>query len=203
MARDARRQAILDIARDVFITEGFAATSMSAIAARLGGSKGTLYNYFRSKEELFEAIMREACGGEAEAMAAIAQGGDLPDVLRNIGERFVRFVTSDDAVGVYRLVFAESQRFPELGMLFWDNGPRLTLKVVSVYLAAQMDAGALRRDDPERCAGHLMSMFKANLQQAVIWNIRGPLTDAEITEHVACAVEAFLHGYGMDAPAAA
>ena len=49
LARDARRQAILDIARESFVTDGFAATSMSAIAVRLGGSKGTLYNYFRSK----------------------------------------------------------------------------------------------------------------------------------------------------------
>ena len=53
--RDARRELILDVAQDVFLEEGFAAASMSTIAARLGGSKGTLYNYFRSKDELFAA----------------------------------------------------------------------------------------------------------------------------------------------------
>ena len=54
-----RRETILEIARDMFFTEGYAAVSMSAIAARLGGSKGTLYNYFASKEELFSAVMTQ------------------------------------------------------------------------------------------------------------------------------------------------
>src|ERR1700757_3560624 len=65
---DRRRRAILDVARDVFLKEGYAAASMSGIAARLGGSKGTLYNYFRSKEELFAAFMTDACGEQANAL---------------------------------------------------------------------------------------------------------------------------------------
>ena len=57
-ARDQRREAILNVAREVFFEQGYSAASMSTIAARLGGSKGTLYNYFKSKEELFEAQVR-------------------------------------------------------------------------------------------------------------------------------------------------
>ena len=53
--RDARRELILDVAQEVFLEEGFANASMSTIAARLGGSKGTLYNYFKSKDDLFTA----------------------------------------------------------------------------------------------------------------------------------------------------
>ena len=52
-----RRSAIMDCAEDIFLEEGFQAASMSAIAARLGGSKGTLYNYFESKEELYAAVI--------------------------------------------------------------------------------------------------------------------------------------------------
>lgn len=195
LARDARRQAILDIARESFLTDGFAATSMSAIAAKLGGSKGTLYNYFRSKEELFEAIMQEACGGEAAAMSAIGEGGDLHEVLHRLGLRFVRFITEAESVGVYRLVASESQRFPELGKMFWENGPRLTVAAIAGWLLPRMDSGELRRDDPERAASHLLSMFKSNLQQRVLWNVRGPLSDEEVEEHVHAVVEAFLHGY--------
>ena len=55
----------MSVAREVFFEHGYSATSMSAIAARLGGSKGTLYNYFRSKEELFEAQLRDVCGALA------------------------------------------------------------------------------------------------------------------------------------------
>ena len=59
--REDRRDAILDVAYECFVAEGYGSTSMSTIAARLGGSKGTLYNYFKSKEELFDAFVRRAC----------------------------------------------------------------------------------------------------------------------------------------------
>ncbi len=72
---DAKRRAIIDVARAAFLAEGYAATSMSEIAAKLGGSKGTLYNYFRSKEELFEAFMAETCQGPAaEVFGRVAAG---------------------------------------------------------------------------------------------------------------------------------
>src|SRR6202000_3232312 len=59
--RDLKRETILSIALQVFLEEGYAAASMSTIAARVGGSKGTLYNYFRSKAELFAAVIRDDC----------------------------------------------------------------------------------------------------------------------------------------------
>ena len=74
--RDARREAILDVAQDVFLDEGFAAASMSTIAARLGGSKGTLYNYFKSKEELFNAYVQRRCMWQHDAIYELAARRD-------------------------------------------------------------------------------------------------------------------------------
>src|SRR5271170_7231779 len=85
--RDARREAILEVARQVFFEEGYAAASMSTIAARLGGSKGTLYNYFKSKEELFAAYIRETCarmGGSVFDLPDPATGADAADVERTL-----------------------------------------------------------------------------------------------------------------------
>ena len=65
---DARRRAILDVASEVFLAQGYAAASMSEIATRLGGSKGTLYNYFRSKEELIGALIADTCQWPAIAI---------------------------------------------------------------------------------------------------------------------------------------
>ncbi|HEY2834957.1 MAG TPA: helix-turn-helix domain-containing protein, partial [Rhizomicrobium sp.] len=59
--RDERREAILKVAHTAFLSDGYAATSMSAIAAKVGGSKATLYYYFPSKEELFLAVIDEKC----------------------------------------------------------------------------------------------------------------------------------------------
>ena len=78
--RDARREAILDVAQDVFLEEGFAAGSMSTIAGRLGGSKGTLYNYFRNKDELFEAFVQRRCFWHEAAIF-----GELPAAIGWLG----------------------------------------------------------------------------------------------------------------------
>src|ERR1700731_2894878 len=84
---DAKRRAIIAVAREVFLAQGYAATSMSEIAARLGGSKGTLYNYFRSKEELFAAFMLDTCEGPANAVfdRLPPSGGDLRAALVQLG----------------------------------------------------------------------------------------------------------------------
>ena len=58
---DEKREHILKVAYAAFLGEGYAATSMSSIAAKVGGSKATLYNYFSSKEELFAAVIEEKC----------------------------------------------------------------------------------------------------------------------------------------------
>src|ERR1700757_3925825 len=94
--RDQRREAILNVAREVFFKEGYAAASMSSIAARLGGSEGTLHNFFKSKEELFEAHVNDRCGCNAESIFAFPmEGADARAVLTDLGERFLRLGLSD------------------------------------------------------------------------------------------------------------
>src|SRR5690349_6442190 len=103
--RDERRDHILDVARECFLRDGYAGCSMSTIAARLGGSKGTLYNYFRSKEELFEAFVRRACTRFAEALSeAPSAGVDLRERLIHIARAFQTHLLSPDAIATQRLV---------------------------------------------------------------------------------------------------
>ena len=76
--KEERRLAILDVAKRSFLESGYSATSMSAISVELGGSKGTLWNYFPSKEELFAAVLehvdRPVLGNEASAEGRTEQG---------------------------------------------------------------------------------------------------------------------------------
>ncbi|HLY77858.1 MAG TPA: TetR/AcrR family transcriptional regulator, partial [Caulobacteraceae bacterium] len=83
--RDARRELILDVAQEVFLEEGFANASMSTIAARLGGSKGTLYNYFKSKDELFTAYVERRCLWQDEIFASPLKNETPDQTLRRIG----------------------------------------------------------------------------------------------------------------------
>ena len=105
-SRDTRRKAILDIARDIFLEQGYAATSMSAVAARLGGSKGTLYNYFSSKEELFSAMVREECEDEFLHMTDFQPMEGVEETLRRFGGRFLRYLLSETALRFHRLLSA-------------------------------------------------------------------------------------------------
>src|SRR3569833_1853850 len=95
--RDQRRERILDVAEEVFLEEGFAAASMSEIAARLGGSKGTLYNYFKSKDELFEAYVLWRCSMNLEEIYALDSDGDsLRGTLTRVGAALLRRGLSDE-----------------------------------------------------------------------------------------------------------
>src|ERR1700743_2654399 len=114
--RDARREAILDVAQQVFLEEGFGAASMSTIAARLGGSKGTLYNYFKSKDELFVAYVQRLCAWQRVAMFGLfANEPDVRSALTSLGRTYLTIVLSDTNMMNFRLIVAESQRSPELG----------------------------------------------------------------------------------------
>jgi len=123
---EGKRRAILDVAHDVFLAQGYAATSMSEIAAKLGGSKGTLYNYFRSKEELFSAFMSDVCSDQAaiyfDPLTPIGEGKSVRESLIDLGVSLLDFLLQDDFIAVHRLVVAEADRFPELGRLFYEAG---------------------------------------------------------------------------------
>ena len=199
LGRDERRQAILAIARESFMEHGFAATSMSAIAARLGGSKGTLYNYFPSKEQLFAAMVAEECQVEAAALTLFQPTESLEESLVRFGEWLMGFMLSDKALALHRVISSEVVRFPELGRLFYEAGPAVTQARVAEFLAERMAAGVIRRSDPLRAAAFLTGLFKSNLHNRRIWGVLEPMDSAAISAHVAEAVRVFLQGY---APAA-
>src|ERR1700691_2329411 len=95
--RDEKRDAILRIALESFLTDGYAATSMSSIAAKVGGSKATLYNYFCSKEELFSTVIGEKCKDFHDLLfESEPHDADIRTALIRIGERMIRLVVSDE-----------------------------------------------------------------------------------------------------------
>jgi AcrR family transcriptional regulator len=193
IGRDARRQAILDIARDVFMQDGFAASSMSSIAARLGGSKGTLYNYFSSKEELFVAMVQDQCDRNHALLFEFDAGeGDFVEALRQLGERFLRLMLSDDILAMHRLVIAEAGRFPELGRALYEAGPKRGHARLSAFLREQMHRNGLRTDDVDRAAAQLMDLCLTDLYRQRLWNVRGEPTAEEIRSNIDDALKTFI-----------
>ena len=197
-ARDTRRQAILAVAREVFMQDGYAAASMSAIAARAGGSKGTLYNYFPSKEELFCAVIQDECDLKQAALFDDLQGDgeDVAEVLRAVGRRYMSTVLSERTIAFTRAVIAESSRFPELGRVMNEAGPRRGRERLAVYVKQQMDTGRLRRDDPDLAVEQFCDMCLGRFYRQRLMNVTGPPSEAEIAANVEGAVGVMLAAYG-------
>src|SRR5437762_9975485 len=146
--KDDRRDAMIAIAKQAFLEFGYAGTSMSSIAARLGGSKGTLYSYFKSKEELFIAVVEKKCAQIQHLLnqAEIESGGELRATLTNFGEHFLELILSDESIATFRLATAECARFPEMGRAIYNSGVRQNLHRMTEFLAHAKDAGRLRSD---------------------------------------------------------
>src|SRR5215468_7391527 len=111
---DAERRAlIMDKGDEAFLQDGFQGASMADIAARAGCSKGTLYNYFESKDELFLACVARHCVGMQAEMSSLARsGGDVRQTLTDIGLSYAQFVSKDAIVSRFRMIAAEGERAP-------------------------------------------------------------------------------------------
>ncbi|MGN6308811.1 MAG: TetR/AcrR family transcriptional regulator [Xanthobacteraceae bacterium] len=130
----AKRAAILEGARAVFMREGFAQGSMDAVAAEAGVGKQTIYRHFRSKEALVEALVEAMCA--PEVIRPPTRPLPTGQRLRGLLLTFVAGVASPDSVRLYRAIVAEADRMPGLGRLFWEAGPR-QLRIAIAQLCAE------------------------------------------------------------------
>lgn len=194
--REARRDAILDVASGWFLEHGYAATTMSAIAAALGGSKGTLWSYFPSKEQLFAAVVeRVAQGFRSQLTLLLNPDDDIGVALARFCRQFLRKVTSPEAVALHRLVVAEANRFPQLGRIFYDLAPVPTQQLLADYIASAMESGRLRPDDPLSAAQQLLAMCVFTSQQRLLIGVLQEMTPELIEADVGRAVPMFLRAY--------
>jgi AcrR family transcriptional regulator len=195
-----RRQAILAVAWRAFLEDGYAATSMSNIAARLGGSKGTLYNYFASKEELFRAVVAEKCNEiQASLLDAKEAAGDLRETMTALGIRFLRAMLSDDFVAFYRLVIAEAARVPEIGLATYETGRREALRRISEQIAGAVKAGLLVPTDPLGAAEFFWDLCASGLHHRKLFGVPPVPTESDIRANVVRAVSLFLSAFGAGA----
>lgn len=194
--RDIRREGILEVARSVFLAEGYAAASMSTIAARLGGSKGTLYNYFKSKDELFGAVVQRHCSWQSEAMfSQLVDGEDVRSALMKVGREHLTLVSSDDTLAMFRLIVAESAREPAIGKLFYESGPLKGVERLARYLTQATERGELAIDDAHIAAEHFIALCQNRLMKTRLTNYVGEPSRREIEDKVAKAVDLFLRAY--------
>ena len=194
-----KRRQILDGARTVFLTSGFDGASMNEIARVAGVSKGTLYVYFDSKEELFEALIRQDKQAQAEQTCNFEHDGDdVRATLTEIGTRLMVRMLDPDLVAQFRTVIAVSAKFPRIGQAYFESGPRYGMGKLANYLREQVEAGHLAIADVEAAAYQFADLCKSRyLLRAILCVDDAPPAAAELKAHVQCGVDVFLKAYGV------
>lgn len=139
--KEARPAEIVAAALQLFADRGFAATRLEDVATIAGVSKGTVYLYFESKEQLFEAVVREAITPNIDRAEALVDTfeGPTPELLRALFE-FMAGVLETPVTGVMKLLVAESGNFPQLARLYAD----LVLRRVFGLLRRILERGIAR-----------------------------------------------------------
>jgi AcrR family transcriptional regulator len=191
-----KRRQIIEGARTVFLAQGFDAASMGEIARKAGVSKGTLYVYFASKEELFEAIAEEQCGFQAERVFELDPADhDVAAVMTRLGIAFTHYLCHRSTSPI-RTVIAIADRMPEVGRQFYESGPAVGIAKLAAYLRAQNEAGVLDVADCEIAAGQFLESCLAGTFKPVLFNFAPPPPDERIAYVVGIAVRTFMKAYG-------
>jgi AcrR family transcriptional regulator len=217
---EARRQALLAAAREVFQEMGFDQASMDEIAARVGSSKATLYRYFTSKDTLFMELVQssaDAQGGDmmtmlhqsggaepdleltsevAAANPMLDPAGDVENTLTKFGRYILKDFHTPESLGVQRMVIAAAVN-PEIGKNFYEQGPARATQYLANYFANVIRAGKVRDADPHVMACHFYGLLQAEVHQAGIFNVITTLDDERIAATVERTMDVFLRAYGL------
>ena len=194
-----RRKAFIDAAREAFFANGYAGTTMSSIASKVGGSKTTLWSYFPSKEDLFAAIVDDIVEHYGQVLTL-----DLPvdrpvrEVLRNFGNVLMTKLTSTPLLSLYRLVVGEADRFPHLAETFYDRGPRRGKARAAEWVAEKMARGELRMGNPMRAVQHFSGLCQSGIYQFAILGLPEGRDLDRVAAEVEDAVDTFYRAWKPD-----
>ena len=144
--KEARPGELLAAALDLFVEKGFAATRSEEVAARAGVSKGTLFLYFPSKEELFKAVVRENISGRFNEWNEEFETfqGSAADMVRYCVQVWWERIGATRASGLTKLMVSEARNFPELAAFYQQEVINPGTRLIRRILQRGIDAGEFR-----------------------------------------------------------
>jgi len=198
--KEARPGELLDAALDLFVEKGFAATRAEEVAARAGVSKGTLFLYFPSKEELFKAVVRENISGRFQEWNDEFEAfeGSTADMVRYCMKAWWERVGATRASGITKLIISEACNFPDLAAFYQQEVIKPGQELVRGILQRGVDRGEFKVPDMEYALFSITApmvfliMMKHSLGACVPQDY--PL-DPE--RYIASQVETLLYGFAV------
>ncbi|MGY4815406.1 TetR/AcrR family transcriptional regulator [Pseudomonas chlororaphis subsp. piscium] len=192
----AKRQAILEAAKTLFLSNGYANTSMDAVAAEAGVSKLTVYSHFNDKETLFSAAVMAKCEEQLPTLIfELPAGMPIENVLLNIARGFHLLINSEESLNLHRLIMALGSQDPKLSQIFFEAGPQRMLQGMERLLTRIDQSGALSIDKPRNAAEHFFCLLKGAANFRLLYGCGAPLSDEAAEEHVREVVGLFMRAY--------
>ena len=192
----AKREAILEAAKTLFLSLGYANTSMDAVAAAAGVSKLTVYSHFTDKQTLFCSAVMATCQIQLpDLLFEYPEGAPVDEVLLTIARNFQALISSDEAVKLSRLIMAQGSLDPSFGEYFYEAGPKRVLAGMEALLRGANERGVLRIDNPLRAAEHFFCLVKGAPDYRLLLGCAGPLEGDEAEAHVREVVGVFIRAF--------
>ena len=186
---------ILDAATELFLSNGFGATSIDAVAQRVRISKRTFYHRFSGKEALFAAVVHRIIKRLRPATRIpLIAGADLRAVLERLGTLILRAALSPQAIALHRLIVGESARFPQLaGVLEREGAIQEAVTLIAGTLEREMKAKRIKLDDRTFAARMFLQMIIAVPQRRAM-GLGSPMSKRELAEWPRKVTDMFLNG---------
>src|SRR5210317_1959106 len=184
--KEDRPQEITEAAFDAFAEKGFAATKVEEVARRAGISKGLLYLYFKTKEELFKAVIRGVVTPRVDELTRTLDSSELSAeaFIRGPLLTFMKRLPGSPASVVIRLMISEAPKHPDLVDYYWENVASRGLGALRQLLERGVANGEFR----ESAVNELPQLFIAPVMMSIVWGIvfadRSLDTDKLIETHV-------------------
>lgn len=194
---EVKRFEILDAAAVEFRQRGYHETTISHVAARMGSSKATIYNYFRSKGELFGSVLARIAVPASEALLETLKGpSSLPDGLFTFARAYLRMQCSEEAITVQRLILVENAEARAIRRVLFDNPDIYIWPHLARILHEAQDEGALQPGNCDEMARHLGALLSGDMPVRLLFGERDSFTDKEIDASADSAVRMFFAAFG-------
>ena len=195
----AKRKAILEAAKTLFLSNGYDGSSMDAIAAEAGVSKLTVYSHFTDKEKLFAEAVKSKCEEQLpELLFELDDEVPVAQLLLNIGRGFNELINSRESVELHRVMVSLAAQDSKLSRMFYEAGPQRVLHGMEELLRQADQSGKLRVPDPLSAADQFFCLIKGGANFRLLIGCGEALQGAEAEAHVCDAVEVFLRAFRAD-----
>ena len=193
---ESKRIALLKAARELFLKRGVEVTT-DEVATAAGVAKATLYAYFKDKEDLIEAVIREESEQViSDELVEVTPDAPFETVIRNFGIKYVRFVNQTDVAGWDRLIAHGSMRTPELPHRFYEAGPGRWHDLLVRLIQTGAEQGYLKVSDCDQAAEDLTALWMGTTSLRVKLGVSDPIGDEFILNKVQHGLTIFNAFYG-------